>query len=141
MSDFLKVGLLIVKNIGGKKKFLVCQKDNFTSQYIMPGGQIDKDDEIECLREEIREELDSSFDSDKLSYLGTYEDVAAGAEDRKVIIKLYKGELLENPKPSSEIIKLIWLGKNDDLNDVSPVIKNKIIPDLEKRKINAGTIL
>ena len=135
MNDFLKVGLLVVKNIKGEKKFLVCQKDNFTSQYIMPGGQIDKDDEIKCLREEIKEELDSSFDSDKLSYVGTYEDVAAGAEDRNVVIKLYKGELLENPKPSSEIIKLIWLGKNDNLGNISPIIKNKIIPDLIKRGI------
>ena len=135
MSDFLKVGLLIVKNIGGEKKFLVCQKDNFTSQYIMPGGQIDKDDEIECLQDEIREELDSGFDVNKLEFIGIYEDVAAGALDKKVIIKLYKGELLENSKPSSEIIKLIWLGKNDDLNNVSPIVKNKIIPDLIKRKI------
>ena len=135
MSDFLKVGLLVVKIINGEKKFLVCQKDNFTSQYIMPGGQIDKDDEIECLREEIREELNSSFDSNKLEFIGVYEDIAAGAEDRKVVIKLYKGELTEDPKPSSEIIKLIWLGKNDDLSNVSPAIKNKIIPDLAKRDV------
>ena len=99
-------------------------------------AEIDKDDknEIECLKREIREELDSSFDEDKIEYIGTYEDVAAGAEDRKVVIKLYRGELLENPKPSSEIIKLIWLGKNDDLSNVSPAIKNKIIPDLVERK-------
>jgi len=137
MKDFLKVGLLVVKNVDGEKKFLVCQKDNFTSKYIMPGGQIEKSDkdEIECLKREIREELDSNFDEDKIEYIDTYEDVAAGAEDRKVIIKLYKGELLENPKPSSEIIKLIWLGKNDDLSNVSPAIKNKIIPDLAERKI------
>lgn len=137
MKDFLKIGLLVVKNVDGKKKFLVCQKDNFTSQYIMPGGQIEKSDkdEIECLKREIREELDSSFDSSKLSFIETYEDIAAGAEDRKVIIKLYKGELLEDPKPSSEIIKLIWLGKDDDLSNISPAIKNKILPDLVKRNI------
>lgn len=135
MSDFLKVGLLVVKIVNGKKRFLVCQKDNFTSQYIMPGGQIDKNNEIECLREEIREELDSSFDFNKLEFIGTYEDIAAGAKDRKVVIKLYKGELLKNPKPSSEIIKLIWLGKNDDLSNVSPIVKNKIIPDLVERNI------
>ena len=29
MNDFLKVGLLVVKDIDSKKKFLVCQKDNF----------------------------------------------------------------------------------------------------------------
>jgi len=137
MNDFLKVGLLVVKNIGGKKKFLVCQKDNFTNQYIMPGGQIEKGDknEAECLKREIREELDSSFNSDKLEFVRTYEDVAAGAEDRKVIIRLYKGELLEDPKPSSEIIKLIWLGRDDDMSNVSPAIKNKIIPDLIEKEI------
>jgi len=135
MSDFLKVGLLVVKNIDDEKKFLVCQKDNFTNQYIMPGGQIDKNDEIECLQDEIKEELNSRFDKDKLEYIGEYEDEAAGAPSKKVVIKLYKGELLEEPKPSSEIIKLIWLGKNDDLENVSPIIKNKIIPDLARRNI------
>jgi len=29
MNDFLKVGLSVVKNIDGEKKFLVCQKNNF----------------------------------------------------------------------------------------------------------------
>ncbi len=135
MSDFLKIGLLVVKNIDGERKFLVCQKDNFTKQYIMPDGQIDKDDEIECLQDEIREELDSSFDINKLEFIGVYEDVAAGALDKKVVIRLYKGELLENPKPSSEVIKLIWLGKNDDMSNVSPIVKNKIVPDLVKRRI------
>ncbi len=135
MSDFLKVGLLVIKNVGEEKKFLVCQKDNFTNQYIMPGGQIDKADEIECLQDEIKGELNSSFDRDKLEYIGEYEDEAASAPSKKVIIKLYKGKLLFNPKPSSEIIKLIWLGKNDDMKNVSPIIKNKIIPDLIKRNI------
>ena len=87
-----------------------------------------------CKRE-IKEELNSRFDKDKLEYIGEYEDEAAGAPSKKVVIKLYKGELLEEPKPSSEIIKLIWLGKNDDLENVSPIIKNKIIPDLARRNI------
>ncbi len=135
MKDFLKVGLLVVKNIGEEKKFLVCQKDNFTNQYIMPGGQIDKDDEIECLQDEIKEELSSNFDRNKLEYIGEYKDEASGAPSKKVIIKLYKGELLEEPKPSSEVIKLIWLGKNDDMKNVSPIIENKIMPDLARRNI------
>ncbi|MEK6842369.1 MAG: hypothetical protein AABX84_01010, partial [Nanoarchaeota archaeon] len=67
---------------------------------------------------------------------GEYIDIAAGFSDKDVSIKLYSANLIGKPKPSTEIKFIHWIGKKDKNNSrVSPIIKNKIIPDLIKRKI------
>lgn len=130
-----KIGLLILNE--DATLFLVCEPGDAyhnkkVQQYLMPGGQLEEDSEIECLNREIKEELDCGIDMDSIKYIDTYEDAAADP-GRDVMIKLYQGNLIGEPKPSSEIGALRWIGK-DDINNpkVSPIIKNKIIPDLIK---------
>lgn len=136
MAYYNKIGLLVLNK--DKTKFLVCEKspENVTSDYIMPGGLFEEATEIECLKDEIKEELDCEIDVESLEYIGEYTDVAAGRPDRDVSIKLYKGNLIGTPKPSTEIKFIHWIGKEDKTNPrVSPIIRNKIIPDLVKRGI------
>ncbi|MNT12460.1 hypothetical protein D3C72_1473860 [compost metagenome] len=68
--------------------------------------------------------------------MNTYEDVAAGRPDRTVEIKLYAGNIIGTPTPSTEIEKLHWIGK-ESIKDTkaSPIIRNKIIPDLLSKDI------
>lgn len=40
MAYFNKIGLLLLNE--DQTKFMVCEKDNFTSDFIMPGGQLDE---------------------------------------------------------------------------------------------------
>lgn len=136
MVYYNKIGLLILNQ--DETKFLVCEKspENVTSDYIMPGGQFKEANEVECLKNEIKEELDCEIDEESLEYVGEYTDVAAGRPDRDVSIKLYKGKIIGKPKPSTEIKFIHWIGKKDITNQrVSPIIRNKIIYDLVKRRI------
>lgn len=136
MADFNKIGLLVLNE--GRDKFLVCEKDkkHVTDDYIMPGGKMEEKDDRECLRREIKEELNCSVDFDTLVYIGEYADIAAGFNDRQVKIKLYQGKLVGTATPATEINYLHWIGKQDADNPrVSRIIRNKIIPDLVKRKI------
>ncbi|MBI5417273.1 hypothetical protein HZA55_04925 [Candidatus Poribacteria bacterium] len=90
--------------------------------------------EIECLKNEIKQELDCEVDINSLKYIGEYTDIAAGSLDKDVCIKLYKGKIIGIPKPSTEIRFIHWIGKEDQNNQkVSPIIRNKIIPDLVKK--------
>jgi len=135
-EDYFKIALLVLNR--SKTKFLVCEKypQFVTSLYIMPGGKLEEKDDIECLKNEIKEELNCRLDTDSLEFIGDYEDQAAGRSDRKVHIRLYKGKIIGNPKPSTEIKVLHWIGKEDANNPkVSPIIRNKIIPDLVRRGI------
>lgn len=135
MAYFNKIGLLLLNN--DRSKFLVCEKNNFTSDFIMPGGKIEKGEtELECLKRELMEELKVRIREEELIFLGEYTDVAAGDPTKDVSIKLYQGKIIGEPKPSQEIIGIQWLGKGDLGHPrLSPVIKNKILPDLINRNI------
>ncbi len=136
MAYYNKIGLLVLNQ--KNNKFLVCEKSpkNVTSDYIMPGGQFQEESVEECLKNEIKEELNCAVDFDSLQFIGKYTDVAAGQPDRDVSIKLYRANLIGIPTPSTEIKLIHWISKKDRYNPrLSPIIRNKIIPDLIKRKI------
>lgn len=147
MAYYNKIGLLILNS--DSTKFLVCEpgqgygtdvgdlEASKMKQYIMPGGQLDKGfSEIETLIEEIREELACELDQNSLEKVSDYTDIAAASPDRDVLIRLYQGDIIGNPKPSTEIGALHWIGKADLENPmISPIIRNKIIPDLIQKNI------
>lgn len=136
MAYYNKIGLLILND--DSTKFLVCQKyeKNVTADYIMPGGQFNEPTAEECLKNEIKEELNCKVDFDTLRYIGKYTDIAAGRPDRDVSIELYSAKLIGKPKPSTEVESVHWIGKDFAKNKkVSPIVRNKIIPDLVSKKI------
>ncbi|MDD4333028.1 MAG: NUDIX domain-containing protein [Patescibacteria group bacterium] len=138
MAYYNKIGLLILSD--DKTKFLVCEPgdkylEKSVTQYLMPGGQLEEKSDLECLEREIKEELDCKIKKDNINLIGEYTDIAA-TPGRDVMIRLYAGEIIGEPMPNTEIGALHWIGRNDITNErVSPIIRNKIIPDLIKRKI------
>lgn len=128
MADYNKIGLLAIRD----GKILLCRKKQGTKLLILPGGCLEPGETaLECLNREIGEELGDVSVSD-LTFLGTYTDVAAttGTQKKTVSIELYGGNLLGEPVASSEIAELIWFARNDDVETLSPSLRNKILPDL-----------
>jgi len=138
MAYYNKIGLLILNE--SKDKFLVCEpgekyEEKRVTQYLMPGGQLEGESDIKCLEREIKEELNCNLELNSLEFINEYIDIAA-TPGKDVMIRLYSGKLIGEPKPSSEIGALHWIGKEDLMNqEVSPIIRNKIIPDLIEKKI------
>jgi 8-oxo-dGTP pyrophosphatase MutT (NUDIX family) len=127
MAHYEKVGLLVLSD--DDTRFLVCEKEasNMTADYIMPGGQFTEETVEDCLREEIAEELGCEVDFSTLEHLGRYTDIAAGDPNSDVSIELYRGEIIGEPKPTTEIKKIHKIGKEDQNNErVSKIIRNKI---------------
>lgn len=119
---------------------MVCEPNSqhteSVTQYLMPGGRLEESSDIECLQNEIKEELDCKIDTASLELIGEYTDIAASRLDRNVMIRLYKGRIIGEPKPSTEIGALHWINRKDVVNPkVSAIIRNKIIPDLVLRNI------
>jgi 8-oxo-dGTP diphosphatase len=137
MAYFNKVGLLLLSDDG--TRFMVCEKNNFTTDFIMPGGRIESgESHLECLKRELQEELCVDLDEASTEFIGEYVDIAAGDPTKDVSIMLYKGRVIGNPTPANEIMGFQWIGKNDLHHPrLSPVIKNKLLPDLIARGILA----
>jgi 8-oxo-dGTP pyrophosphatase MutT (NUDIX family) len=131
-SDIVKAGLLVIRD----GRMLLCRKNRDTSLLIVPGGKIEGAESDEaCLRREVAEELGPDLTVDALEYIGTYRDVAAGAEHRTVEVRLYRGELSAEPAPHAEIAELVWFGSHDDPALLSATLRNRILPDLVARGI------
>jgi len=118
---------------------MTCQKEknNITQQYIMPWGRYENwENDLECLVREIEEELSCKVDLTSLEFINEYLDVAAWFPDKDVSIRLYKWKIIWNPIPSNEIKYFHWVWAKDINNDnVSPIIRNKIMPDLLEKNI------
>jgi len=138
MAFYNKIGLLVLNE--DQTRFLVCEPgEKYTvktvTQYLMPGGKLEEKSDTECLEAETKEELGCKVDVSSLALIAEYTDVAA-TPGKDVMIRLYSGKLIGQPVPSTEIGALHWIGKEDINNErVSPIIRNKIIPDLIRRGI------
>ena len=127
MKTIQKSALAVIQ----ENKLLVVRPHN--SQFLlMPGGKPNVGESSEsALKREIMEELCCIIDEKTITFLGTFEDVAAGSNSSIVRIDLYRGTLIGTPQPSSEIEELVWISSNDiSLQQLSPIIKNKIMPFL-----------
>lgn len=117
---------------------LLCRKGRDTSKLILPGGRIEAgESDLECLAREIREELgDVSLEA--VEFLGAYQDRAA-FDDPSIVktlrIVLYQGRLRGRPTPAAEITELVWFGPDSDRRDLTPILLNRILPDLIARTI------
>lgn len=134
MADFNKIGLITIQN----DSFLLCRKNHFTSKLILPGGRIEKgEDSMACLTRELKEEL-GEVSAYNRNFIDTYSDIAH-SDDPSIIktleIKLFSGDLKGTPKPCSEIIELVWFNRHSDIHDLTPILRNKILPDLIRKKI------
>ncbi len=114
-------------------KLLVVRKRG-SPCLLMPGGKPEGSESAEdALRREIREELGCGIEKDSIIFLGVFEDATA-EKDAMVSISLYSGRLTGAPKASSEIEKLEWVAAANKGN-LSPIIKNKILPFLDNSKM------
>lgn len=128
MKTYFKCALCIIRD-----NRLLVLKESDQELYLLPGGKPEGNEtREEALKRELKEELSINLDTKSLRHLGTFEDVAAGKEDAIVHIELYQGDFSGEMRPSSEVERLVWFGKDDDWSKLAPVTRNKIMPALMK---------
>lgn len=97
------------------------------------GGKIEEgEDDIACLKREVREEIGCQIKESSIKFLTEFEDIAHGKEERLVNIRMYEGELVGEPQPSSEIEEIGYFDTNSDKKHLSTIAQRTIFPWLKK---------
>ena len=130
MRKIKKVALAVFRD---KKILLVRSKKQKEVFYTLGGKLEEGEDDVECLKREIKEEVGCEIDESSINYLTTFEDVAHGKEKTLLNIRLYEGKLKGNPKPSSEIAEIGYFDSNSDKKHLSEIAQRKIFPWLKKQ--------
>ncbi len=128
MKRLFKPALLVIRN----KKLLVVREGG-SDFWLTPGGAPENNENNEqCLRREIGEELGAEIDRKTLRYFGEFADIAAHEANTVVHISAYLGDVIGEIKPSMEVEEIAWIGENTTLL-LSAIIKNKILPKLVEK--------
>lgn len=119
-----KCAALVIKD----NKLLVVRKSG-TSIFISAGGKVDPNEtKLECLEREVFEELGVKIITSR-PY--SCDSAKAEFENKVITIHSYIVEVEGEPKPSSEISEIFWMGIND-VNEIKlgSILKEHLVPKL-----------
>jgi 8-oxo-dGTP diphosphatase len=101
--ELVKVGLAVIKD----RRVLMVRNGKHGDVFSTLGGKIDQgEDDLACLKREVKEEADTEVVEDSLQFLGEFRGAILGRENTFITIRLYTGELVSDPVPSSEIVEV-----------------------------------
>lgn len=128
MKIIKKVALAVFE---GKKMLQVRTKKQPEVFYTL-GGKIEAgESDLECIKREVREEVDCEIDESSLKFIAEFEDVAHGGQ-AMLNVRMYEGKLKGLPKPSSEVVEIGWFDSNSDPKSLSIIAQRTIFPYLKK---------
>lgn len=129
MKVIQKVALAYFKN----KKMLQVRTRKQQEVFYTLGGKIEAgENDYECLKREIKEEIGCEIEEGSLKFLKQFQDLAHGGGILNV--RLYEGKILGEPKPSSEIVEIGYFDTNSDPKKLSVIARRTIFPWLKKNR-------
>jgi 8-oxo-dGTP pyrophosphatase MutT (NUDIX family) len=106
-----KLALIYIRD----RKVLFARTDGQDLYYI-PGGKRELgEDDIQALTREIREELGSGITMGSLKFMNIFEAPAHNKPEGTIVkITCYIGTLDSEPRPTSEIKDIMFMGSDDE---------------------------
>lgn len=124
-----KIALAVFKG----KKLLQVRTNKQKQIFFTLGGKIKQgESDIDCLKREVKEEIDCQVDESSIKYLTTFQDIAHGKRGELVNIKVYEGKLVGTPKPTSEVVEIGWFDSDSPTENLSTIAQRTIFPWLRK---------
>src|SRR5258708_12703739 len=105
-----------------KDKKILMGKNEFKDAFYFIGGSVEEEESgIQALIREVKEELDVELDESSIEFLEKFEAEAHGKKDTIVKINLYKGNFLGEPKPTPNLIRIVYFVSPTDHKLLHPI--------------------
>jgi len=115
--EITKVGLAVIKD----RKMLMVRNGKHGEVFSTLGGKIEEgESDLECLVREVREEADTEVVESSLKFLGEFRGSILGQENAFITIRLYLGQLVGEPTPSSEIVEVRYFDSSIAQKHLTP---------------------
>ncbi|MBI4035322.1 NUDIX domain-containing protein [Candidatus Daviesbacteria bacterium] len=129
MKAIKKVALAVFKD----KKMLQVRSKKQPEVFFTLGGKLEKgESDLDCLKREVKEEINCEIDPNSINFLKEFEDIGHGKGGDLVNIKMYEGKLLGIPSPSSEIAEIGYFDSTSDEKHLSVIAQRTIFPWLKE---------
>lgn len=124
-----KIALAVFKN----KQMLQVRTKKHAQVFFTLGGKIEQgEDDIACLKREVKEEIGCGIDESSIKFLTEFEDIAHGKGKTLVNIRMYEGKLKGNPKPAAEIAEIGYFDTKSPKKHLSAIAQRTIFPWLKE---------
>lgn len=128
MKIINKVALAVFR----KKKVLMVRSAKQAEVFYSLGGKIKEgESDVECLKREVWEEIGCQVDFKSLQFLAELQDVAHGKEHTQLNLRLYSGQLIGKPKPSSEVVEISYFDTKTNQKYLSTFAQRTLFPWLK----------
>ncbi|MGJ4973339.1 MULTISPECIES: NUDIX domain-containing protein [unclassified Bradyrhizobium] len=134
MSQSSKTFNVAAAAVVSQGRLLLVRKRG-TAVFMLPGGKLEPgESDRECLFREIEEELGTQA-LDPATHLGTFEADAANEPDHRVVARVYRVSLRNEPKTSREIAELAWCDLDHPAKHLAlaPLVAKFVIPQLRRQ--------
>lgn len=111
LNIIYKTALAVFKD----KKLLMVRSAKNEEVFYTLGGKIEPGEtDLDCLHREVKEEVNSRVVSSSLRFIKEFEAPAFGKPNTLINVKLYAGDLMDEPTPSSEIVEIQYFDSSVD---------------------------
>jgi 8-oxo-dGTP diphosphatase len=129
MRSINKVGLAVFRD----HKIIMARHQKNEVIYFNLGGKIEPgESDLECLQREVREEASTEIDPASIEFLAEFKAPAHGHPDTTIRLRLYRGELLGEPVPASEIAEFRYFDSTYNPRHFTPVTRDYTFPWLKQ---------
>lgn len=120
-----KVALALFKD----KKLMQVRDNKNDEVFYAVGGKVEPgESDMQCLKREVKEELDVDLEDSTISFLHEFTGPAHNKSNTLLNVKFYEAKLVGEPSPAEEIVEIGYFDSSSDLKHLSEIGREQFFP-------------
>ncbi|MBI4033539.1 NUDIX domain-containing protein [Candidatus Saccharibacteria bacterium] len=113
-------------------KIMVVRDNKNDEVFYAVGGKVEEGEtDVECLKREVKEELDVDLDPQSIKFLHEFNGPPHGKPDAILNMRFYEAKIMGEPHPTEEIVEIQYFDSAVDQKHLSEIARTQIFPWLK----------